>query len=56
MCDLICSYRQVHDFWHVLFDCPTNVTGEVAVKIIEGIQVSHFILDLVLNMCAAWIA
>eukprot|EP00210_Caulerpa_lentillifera_P007852 g7494.t1 len=32
-------YRQVHDLWHVLYGCSTNITGEVAVKIIEGIQV-----------------
>lgn len=27
--------REVHDFWHVLFDLPTNVIGESALKIVE---------------------
>lgn len=33
------SYRQVHDLWHVLCGCPTNMMGEIAVKAVEGIQV-----------------
>ncbi len=32
--------REVHDFWHVLFDCHTNVFGEVALKAVEFAQVS----------------
>ena len=31
--------RQVHDFWHVLFACPTTVLGELAIKAVEFIQV-----------------
>ena len=35
----ICSDKsvdmQVHDFWHVLFNCPTSVTGELALKMVE---------------------
>lgn len=31
--------RQVHDFWHVLFGCHTNVFGEVALKAVEFVQV-----------------
>ncbi len=31
--------RQVHDFWHVLFDCPTTVLGELAIKAVEFVQV-----------------
>ncbi|KAJ7517243.1 hypothetical protein O6H91_21G015200 [Diphasiastrum complanatum] len=27
--------REVHDFWHVLFNLPTNVMGELALKIVE---------------------
>ncbi|KAK9865652.1 hypothetical protein WJX84_009450 [Apatococcus fuscideae] len=30
--------RQVHDFWHVLFACPTTVLGELAVKAVEFVQ------------------
>eukprot|EP00897_Mesotaenium_endlicherianum_P010232 jgi/Mesen1/9237/ME000006S09237 len=30
--------REVHDFWHVLFDCPTTVTGELALKMVELVQ------------------
>lgn len=32
--------REVHDFWHVLFDCHTNVFGELALKALEFVQVS----------------
>ncbi len=32
--------RQVHDFWHVLFACPTTVLGELAIKAIEFVQVA----------------
>lgn len=27
--------REVHDFWHTLFDLPTNLIGETALKLIE---------------------
>ncbi|KAK7355736.1 hypothetical protein VNO80_14997 [Phaseolus coccineus] len=27
--------REVHDFWHTLFDLPTNSIGETALKVIE---------------------
>lgn len=30
--------REIHDFWHVLFDCETNVFGEVALKAVEFVQ------------------
>uniref|UniRef100_A0A6U1E629 Ubiquinone biosynthesis protein COQ4 homolog, mitochondrial n=1 Tax=Tetraselmis chuii TaxID=63592 RepID=A0A6U1E629_9CHLO len=30
--------REVHDFWHVLFDCHTNVFGELALKAVEAVQ------------------
>jgi ubiquinone biosynthesis protein COQ4 len=32
-------YRQVHDFWHVLFDCHTSLLGETALKALEFVQV-----------------
>lgn len=30
--------REVHDLWHVLFDCHTNVFGETALKALEFVQ------------------
>lgn len=27
--------REAHDFWHVLFDLPTSVMGELALKMVE---------------------
>ncbi|KAG1664273.1 hypothetical protein FOA52_009775 [Chlamydomonas sp. UWO 241] len=30
--------REVHDFWHVLFGCHTNVFGELALKGLEFVQ------------------
>jgi hypothetical protein len=30
--------REVHDFWHVLFGCHTNVFGETALKAVEFVQ------------------
>jgi ubiquinone biosynthesis protein Coq4 len=33
-------HAQVHDFWHVLFGCHTNVFGELALKALEFVQVS----------------
>ncbi|KAL5731225.1 hypothetical protein ACHQM5_003974 [Ranunculus cassubicifolius] len=37
--------REVHDFWHTLFDIPTNLIGESALKVIEFEQ-------MLLPMCA----
>ena len=31
--------RETHDLWHVLFDCPTTVCGELALKGLEFVQV-----------------
>lgn len=31
--------REVHDFWHVLFGCDTDVLSELAVKGLEFVQV-----------------
>jgi ubiquinone biosynthesis protein COQ4 len=30
--------REAHDFWHVLFDCPTSVRGELTLKLMEFTQ------------------
>jgi ubiquinone biosynthesis protein COQ4 len=30
--------REAHDFWHVLFACPTTVAGELALKALEFVQ------------------
>lgn len=30
--------REVHDFWHVLFDCKTDVCSELALKGLEFVQ------------------
>ena len=30
--------REIHDFWHVLFGCHTNVFGELALKAVEFVQ------------------
>ena len=30
--------REVHDFWHVLFACPTTIAGELALKALEGVH------------------
>lgn len=38
-------YRQVHDFWHVLYDLPPTFVGEVALKWLEAAQTG-------LPMCA----
>ncbi|KAF6264315.1 coenzyme Q biosynthesis protein Coq4-domain-containing protein [Scenedesmus sp. NREL 46B-D3] len=35
---VITRAREVHDFWHVLFDCHTNVFGELALKALEFVQ------------------
>ena len=48
--------REVHDFWHVLFDCDTNVFGETALKALEFVQVRttvHFFMNWqhVIQMC-----
>ena len=31
-------YRQVHDFWHVIFACHTSLLGETALKALEFTQ------------------
>lgn len=31
--------REVHDLWHVLFNCKTSVLGELALKAVEFVQV-----------------
>lgn len=31
-------WREVHDMWHVLFECPTTVQGELALKALEFAQ------------------
>lgn len=36
---VICRMREVHDLWHVLFGCHTNVFGELALKALEFVQV-----------------
>ncbi len=38
---VITRAREVHDFWHVLFDCHTNVFGELALKALEFTQVRN---------------
>ena len=30
--------REIHDFWHVLFGCHTNVFGELTLKAVEFVQ------------------
>jgi hypothetical protein len=35
----VLPHPQVHDFWHVLFGCHTNVFGELALKALEFVQV-----------------
>jgi ubiquinone biosynthesis protein COQ4 len=34
----------VHDFWHVLTGCHTNVFGELALKALEFVQVTVLLL------------
>ncbi len=34
-------YREVHDLWHVLFGCHTSVLGELALKVVEFVQVRY---------------
>mmetsp|Transcript_1337 Transcript_1337/g.4632 ORF Transcript_1337/g.4632 Transcript_1337/m.4632 type:complete len:235 (+) Transcript_1337:87-791(+) len=41
--------REVHDLWHVLFDCPTTIQGELALKWVELLQTG-------LPMCALSVA
>lgn len=36
---IITRLREVHDFWHVLFGCHTNVFGELSLKGLEFVQV-----------------
>jgi hypothetical protein len=33
--------REVHDLWHVLFNCRTTVLGELALKAVEFMQVGR---------------
>ena len=33
-------YRECHDFWHVLFDLPPTVFGEIILKYVELTQTS----------------
>jgi len=35
-------YRQVHDLVHVVLGQPTNMLGEVTVKMYEGVQTGLF--------------
>jgi ubiquinone biosynthesis protein COQ4 len=35
---VVARAREVHDFWHVLFNCPTSVFGETALKALEFVQ------------------
>lgn len=37
---IVTRAREVHDFWHVLFDCHTNVFGELVLKALEAVQVN----------------
>ncbi|CAG9460290.1 unnamed protein product [Pedinophyceae sp. YPF-701] len=30
--------REVHDLWHVMFECPTTVLGELQLKALEFVQ------------------
>jgi len=39
-------YREIHDLVHVVLGQPTNMLGEVTVKMFEGIQTGLF-------MCAS---
>ncbi|KAK6931351.1 Ubiquinone biosynthesis protein Coq4 [Dillenia turbinata] len=41
--------REVHDFWHTLFDLPTNLIGESALKVIEF---EHMLLPMCLMSVA----
>lgn len=43
-------YRQVHDFWHVLFACNTSLLGETTLKALEFSQV-RFTTDWVEACC-----
>ncbi|KAI8475649.1 MAG: ubiquinone biosynthesis protein [Monoraphidium minutum] len=35
---VVARAREVHDFWHVLTGCHTNVFGEIALKALEFVQ------------------
>ena len=35
---VVARAREVHDFWHVLFACNTNIFGETALKAVEFMQ------------------
>jgi ubiquinone biosynthesis protein COQ4 len=49
---VITRMREVHDFWHVLFDCHTNVFGELALKALEFVQVRRLHARLRPSQCA----
>lgn len=36
--------REVHDLWHVLFNCKTTVLGELALKAVEFVQVGSWLV------------
>jgi ubiquinone biosynthesis protein Coq4 len=44
---LLLVVGQVHDFWHTLFGCHTNVFGELALKALEFVQVRTVALNSV---------
>lgn len=37
-------YRELHDLVHLICGMPTNMLGEVVVKVIEGIQTRYKVL------------
>lgn len=41
--------REVHDFWHVLFGCHTNVFGELALKAVELVQVDDTVFTVMIS-------
>ena len=48
--------REVHDFWHVLFGCHTNVFGELALKAVEFVQVSPAAVSFLQNDASCSVA
>jgi ubiquinone biosynthesis protein Coq4 len=44
---------QVHDLWHVLFDCHTSVLGELALKAVEFVQARAQLRFLLQDCCRA---
>ncbi len=43
-------YREVHDLWHVLVQCPTSVLGEVAQKWWEAVQTSGLPITVISSL------